>query len=186
MNLFEQITKYNPYNDQEKKDKEIFLRYFQMFPDILNRSNELVHVSASGWIVNHSRTKVLLVYHNIYDSWSWTGGHADGESNLLNVAIREAKEETGLTIVKPIIEDIFSLENLYVIGHFKNSKYISPHLHLNFTFLLEADDNAHIQANLLENKDTRWFTLKDALEVPSEKWMVENIYKKLSSKLLTI
>ena len=39
-----------------------------------------------------------MVYHNIYDSWSWLGGHADGETDLLAVALREVKEETGLDI----------------------------------------------------------------------------------------
>lgn len=54
------------------------------------------HFSASVWTVNKERTKTLMVYHNIYNSWSWIGGHADGEEDLCAVAMRELTEETGL------------------------------------------------------------------------------------------
>ena len=74
-----------------------------------------------------------MAYHNIYHSWAWTGGHADGEKDLLSVAIREAKEETGIKTVKPVMEGIFSLEVLTVDGHEKNGSYVPSHLHLNVT-----------------------------------------------------
>ena len=83
-------------------------------------------------------TRFLMAYHNIYDSWAWTGGHADGEADFLKVAIREAMEETGITRVTPVTEDIFSLEVLTVDGHEKKGAYVSSHLHLNVTYLLEG------------------------------------------------
>ncbi len=60
-----------------------------------------------------------MIYHKIYDSWAWTGGHSDGDSDLLYVAIKEAKEETGIKNVIPISENIYSLELTNVIGHEK-------------------------------------------------------------------
>ena len=75
----EQIEKYEPYNEQEKKDKEVMLKYMDTFDNLLTRENEFAHFTASNWIVNKKRTKVLMIYHNIYQSWAWTGGHADGE-----------------------------------------------------------------------------------------------------------
>ena len=81
-----------------------------------------------------------MVHHNIYKTWSWTGGHADNDSDLLYVAIKEAKEETGIQNIKPLSKNIFSLDVLPVIGHIKNNKYVSAHLHLSVAYLLEADE----------------------------------------------
>ena len=78
------------------------------FDDILTRKNDIGHFTASCWIVNKEKTKVLMVYHNIYDSWSWTGGHADGDEDLLRVSLKEAKEETGLKNVESLSNKIFS------------------------------------------------------------------------------
>lgn len=55
-------------------------------------------MTASAWVVNKDRSKVLMIYHNIYNSWSWLGGHADGETDLLAVAIREVREEAGIAM----------------------------------------------------------------------------------------
>lgn len=83
MDIKEQIEKYIPYNEQEVSDKQLMLEYINKFNDVLTRDNKMCHFTASNWIVNKDRTKALMIYHNIYKSWAWTGGHADGDSNLL-------------------------------------------------------------------------------------------------------
>ena len=85
MKWIEQIEKYNPVDEQEKKDKEIILDFINKNDDVLVRDNEIAHITSSGFIVNKSRTKVLMIHHNIYNSWGWTGGHADGDSDLIYV-----------------------------------------------------------------------------------------------------
>lgn len=81
MNWIEALEKYEACSEQEKKDKEIILKCIDTFDDILTRNNEIAHITSSGFVVNRNRDKVLMVYHNIYNSWSWTGGHADGEED---------------------------------------------------------------------------------------------------------
>ena len=136
--LKQQIERYKTYNEQEEKDRRIMLDYMEKFDNLLTRENEIAHFTASSLVVNKERTKILMIYHNIYNSWAWTGGHADGDKNLLYTALREVKEETGIKNVKVLSEEIFSLESICVNGHIKREKYVSSHIHFNLTFLLEA------------------------------------------------
>lgn len=183
MELREKIEKYVPYNEQEEKDKNTILKYMDAFEDTLTRNNEFGHFTASAWVVNKERTKVLLIYHNIYKSWAWTGGHADGESDLLQTAIREVKEETGVENVKVLDDDIFSLEIVCVNGHVKRGKYVSSHVHLNLTYLLEVDENEKLRIKEDENSGVKWVPI-DEIEVAStERWVKENVYRKLNEKL---
>jgi ADP-ribose pyrophosphatase YjhB (NUDIX family) len=115
---------------------------------------------ASAWVINQNHDKALMVYHNIYQSWSWLGGHADGDENLLAVALREIQEESGLTKLKPIQNSIFSLEVLTVDGHEKHGHYVSSHLHLNVTYLIEADDQEKLAIKEDENSGVRCFLWK--------------------------
>lgn len=183
MGIREEIEKYCPCNEQEQRDKEVILRFLAENGDAFLRTNLVAHMTASAWVVNRTRDKVLMVYHNIYNSWSWTGGHADGDTDLLAVALRECREETGVETVEPVSRDIFSLEVLTVDGHEKRGQYVPSHLHMNVTYLLEADENETLRVCEGENSDVRWFTLDGALSASTEPWFVERIYKKLNEKL---
>lgn len=181
--LKEKIEKYIPYNEQEKNDKKIMLQYLEQFDNILTRENEFAHFTASSWVLNKEKTKVLMIYHNIYQSWAWTGGHADGESDLLQTAIRELKEETGVQNVKILDDNIFSLEVICVNGHVKKGKYVSSHVHLNLTYLLEVDENEKLQIKEDENSNVKWIPIEEISKKVNEKWIEENIYQKLNKKL---
>ena len=183
LRLIEEIEKYEPFNEMEERDKELILRALRREENVFSRENSLCHMTASAWISSPDRTKVLMAYHNIYDSWSWLGGHADGDTDLLRVALKEAEEESGLSKVKPLMQDIFSLEVLTVDGHMKKGKYVSSHLHLNVTYLLEADDREMVRAKEDENRGVRWFSPEDAVAASSEPWFREHIYSKLNEKL---
>ena len=183
MSVYEDIARYEPFNEQEMRDKQEILRFLERNDDAFLRQNRIAHMTASAWVVNPGRDKVLMVYHKIYDSWSWTGGHADGEEDLLAVALREVTEETGVTHVRPVSKDIFSLETLTVDGHEKRGEYVPSHLHLNVTYLLEADDTEALRVCEDENKGVAWFGLDEALQASTEPWFVKRIYGKLNEKL---
>ena len=119
MSLYEDIKNYMPVNEQEAKDKEQMLQFIRQNDNYLLRENQVAHFTASVWTVNKEHTKTLMVYHNIYDSWSWIGGHADGVEDLCSVAMRELQEETGVRNAVLAGRDIFSLETLTVDGHVK-------------------------------------------------------------------
>lgn len=183
MDIREVIAAYSPFNAQEAADKALILAFLRENPDAFFRTNRIAHMTASAWVVNPARDRVLMVYHKIYDSWSWTGGHADGEEDLAAVALREVREETGVRSARLLSEEIFSLESLTVDGHEKHGEYVSSHLHLNVTYLMEADDSDPLTVCEEENSGVRWFTLDGALEASTEPWFVQRIYRKLNDKL---
>ena len=139
MCLLEQLERYEPYNEQEARDRALLLRALREEADVFTRENDRMHMTASAWVTNEAHDGVLMAYHNIYDSWAWLGGHADGEEDLLAVALREANEESGIRAV-PVSRDIFSLEILHVAPHVKRGKFVCAHLHLNATYLLQASE----------------------------------------------
>lgn len=185
MTIQEQLQRFIPYNEQETTDLSLILNALDKYPDIFERSNQVMHMTASSWIINQSWDKVLMIYHNIYDSWAWTGGHADGEHDLCRVAEREAKEETGLSDLKLLLSGPFSVEILTVNSHMKHGVFVPSHLHLNITYLFMADDHHAIRAKTDENKAVAWFGLDDAVKACTEPWM-RPIYAKLNRKALEL
>ena len=181
--LCAQIEAFAPYNEQEEADRRQMLADMTVFPDLLTRENATAHFTASCWVVNPDRTKVLMAYHNLYQSWAWLGGHAAGESDLLSVALREANEESGIQAV-PVSPEIFSLEILHVAPHVKRGKFVSAHLHLNLTYLLEADAYDALRCKPDENSGVRWFRPDEVCAAVSEPPM-RVIYQKLMDKLKT-
>lgn len=182
MSLYEEIKNYIPANEQEQRDKEVMLQFMAANPDHLDRTNLIAHFTASIWTVNKERTKTLMVYHNIYNSWSWIGGHADGIEDLCSVAMRELQEETGVGHASLVSRDIFSLEILTVDGHVKKGKYVPSHLHFNITYQAEADEKEALIVNEEENQAVKWWTFEEAVKISTEPWMVESVYRKLIEK----
>ncbi|MBD9198448.1 MAG: NUDIX domain-containing protein [Clostridiales bacterium] len=183
MDLMQELAAYRPWNEQEERDRAELLRRLGSGEELYSRDNASAHLTASAWVVSPDRTQVLLAYHNLYDSWAWLGGHADGDRDLPAVALREVREESGLTEVRPVSDRIYSLEILTVDGHEKRGRYVSSHLHLNVTYLLEADPAAPIRPKPDENSRVGWFSLDDAIAASNEPWFRERVYKKLNEKL---
>lgn len=184
MNYIEELNTYCPKNEQEVADKAMILSYIKTFPDtILTRENNFAHITAASMIFNKNRDKVLMIYHNIYRSWSWTGGHADGDSDMLLVAMKEAKEETGIQNLKVINagsdkNSMAAVDILPVWGHVKRGKYVSSHLHLNFSYLFEADEEEALHIKEDENSRVGWILIRELKEKVTEPDMIP-VYEKL-------
>lgn len=183
MNYINAIKNYNPINEQEEKDKELFLFCINKFEDILTRKNVVAHLTSSAFVVNKDRTKTLMIYHNIYDTWAWTGGHMDGMDDLIYVAKKELMEETGVKNPILITDEIMSLDSITVNGHIKRGEYVSSHLHLNAAFLFECDENEELIVKEDENSGVRWIDIDklDSCVSPNDKHVLE-IYKKILRK----
>lgn len=170
MDIVKQINEFNPTNIQEKQDKELISNYIEQFTNnILLRDNKFAHITSSGFIMNKELDKVLLVHHNIRNTWAWTGGHVDGDTDFLHVAIKEAKEETGIIDVTPLTRNIVSIDILPVYGHMRKDKYISAHLHLSIAYILITSEKETLIVNEDENSGVAWFNIdrfnKDYFEI---------------------
>ena len=184
--LITQIQNYIPVNEQEETDKRTLLQWLSRPEDISIRENLTGHLTASAWVVTPDRTKVLMAYHKLYDSWAWLGGHADGDWDLCRVAMKEAREESGIEMLRLVSESPISLEILTVNGHEKKGKYVPCHLHLNLTYLFEAESDQVLHCKPDENSGVAWIPMENLAAYSSEPWFVERIYSKLVTKSKTM
>lgn len=185
MNLLQTITNYQPYDNAEAADKVQFLEFIKTFQDVLTRENIFGHFCASAFVVNPAHARAIMVYHNIYDGWIIPGGHADDETNLLDVAIREIKEETNLD-ARPLLDAPFAIQSDAIMGHIKKGKYVSSHLHFNVVYLLEADDSQNLAFREDESQGVNWFSFEDFTNPELVVPFAVNIHRRMVNKLKSL
>lgn len=173
-----EFEKYLPKCEQEDTDQKAIIKFINNNEDSLLRTNLIAHITSSAFVVNKEMDKVLFVHHNIYNSWGWVGGHNDGNSNLLEVAIKEAKEESGVKSIVPFNNEMISLDVIQVENHIKNGRYVGDHLHLNATYLLIANETDILVVKEDENSGVKWFDIDNVMEHVSEE-RIKVVYNKI-------
>ena len=175
----EPIVRFQPGDAREAQEQRMILEMIDRLGDaILTRESEIAHMTASSIIVSKDRRRTLMAFHRIYNSWAWTGGHADGESDFEAVARREAREETGISGLTRLGGGIASLEILPVWAHVKRGKPVGSHLHLNVSYLFEADDSLPLSVREDENSAVGWIAVDRLCESVSEPPMLP-VYERL-------
>lgn len=172
------ITSYHPRDEREKKDLELMKQFIKNNDSIYSRKNLIGHVTSSVIILDKEKKHILLGYHNIYKSWGWFGGHNDGDEDCLKVALKEAKEETGIIDFEMFDNKPLAIDVVYVQNHIKNDEFVPDHLHLNVTYGLLTNFENKIEYNKKEHSGIKWFKIKDYIQQVDEPRMIP-IYKKL-------
>lgn len=173
------IIRFQAGDAREAQEQRMILEMIDRFGDaILCRENDIAHMTASSVIVSPDRRRTLMAFHRIYNSWAWTGGHADGECDFEAVARREAQEETGISGLRRLGGGIASVEILPVWAHVKRGRAVGSHLHLNVSYLFEADDSLPLRVREDENSAVGWIEIDRLEEKVSEPPMLP-IYRRL-------
>jgi len=170
--LNELLQKHKPFNEQEAIFTEQITGFVKEYPDCFERSLLIGHVTGSAWIVDKSRQFTLLTHHRKLNKWFQTGGHCDGDSDVLNVALKEAQEETGLTDIQIISPDIFDID----IHEIPERKGIPAHLHYDVRFLLEADMNEPLTVSS-ESTDLAWVAISEVQKLNDSESIMRMVLK---------
>jgi 8-oxo-dGTP pyrophosphatase MutT (NUDIX family) len=158
-NLREKLERYNPAVETEKANKVKMLDFLNSHEYCFERSLPVGHFTGSCWLVNHDGTKFLLTLHKKIGRWLQLGGHADGDSNLARVALKEVHEESGLENIELLSNEIFNI-GIHLIPEYKG---IPAHYHYDVRFLMKTTDKDDDIQISKESTDLKWFEEVSAL-----------------------
>ncbi|HEV7349897.1 NUDIX hydrolase [Telluribacter sp.] len=170
--LLSRLEEYTPLDENEREMCLSTKRFIRTQPDCFERTLAIGHVTGSAWVVSPDRAQVLLMHHRKLDRWFQPGGHCDGDPQVLEVAMKEATEETGLRQITPVSDQIFDVDVHLIPANSKEA----AHYHYDIRFLLEADPNQPIERNA-ESKEVRWISLDKVAEYNNSESILRMVRK---------
>lgn len=176
--LLAQLAAHRPFTEEEAAMCARLAAFVAAHEDCFERSLAIGHITGSAWVLDHERTHVLLHHHKKLNKWLQLGGHADGDGDVLAVALREAREESGLTEVRPVRREIFDVD----IHRIPARKADPEHDHYDIRYLLEADRGQPLAISS-ESRDLRWVPLDAVAELTSEESMLRMLRKTFASSV---
>jgi len=169
--LIKLLKEYHPIG-QEQLAKQRMHEFIVQHSDCFERSLEVGHITASSWLLNKNKTHALLMHHAKLDKWLQLGGHCDGNVDALDVAIKEAQEESGIMAIEPLSESLFDID-IHLIPANKKEK---EHYHYDVRFLLHVTSDEDVIQNS-ESKELRWIS-KDSKYLPTQQQSVVRMFNK--------
>lgn len=153
--LLKQLQEYELKYPEEKKKVERFNTFVTRYSNCFERSLEVAHLTASCWLWNHDQSAALFTLHKKLKKWLQLGGHADGDSNLLEVALKEAREESGIDQITPLSTEILDID-IHEIPARPNEP---THFHYDVRYMLQATEDLPFIISE-ESDDLKWISLE--------------------------
>jgi 8-oxo-dGTP pyrophosphatase MutT (NUDIX family) len=170
--LLDQLASYAGRHPAEAATVARFTAFVVASPDCFERSLREGHVTGSAWIVNADGSEVLLTHHRKLGRWLQLGGHADGDPDLPAVALKEAREESGLADFESIGDGIFDLDIHPIPARGDEPE----HLHYDVRYLLRASGATDYTVSD-ESHDLRWVPLAGVAALSDEESMRRMVAK---------
>jgi 8-oxo-dGTP pyrophosphatase MutT (NUDIX family) len=156
------------------------IRFAESQPECLHRSCVPGHLTGSAWVVSPDRKRTLLTHHHKLDKWLQLGGHADGDGDLLAVALREAREESGLTKLRVVSDQVFDVDRHWIPAR----KSEPGHYHHDLRFMIEGDPSEPLVISS-ESKELAWVDVAAVTTLNAEESMARMVRKTLAMTLST-
>lgn len=172
--LLSKLDRYRPTDPAEIESRQRIIDFVEATPDCFKRSHLAGHITGSAWLIDESRSRVLLTHHRKLDKWLQLGGHCDGDADVLGVALKEAVEESGIDGITPVSEEIFDLD----VHPIPARGDVPAHHHYDIRFLCRIDGNPAFTVSD-ESHELAWLAPEAILEMTvgnsilrmREKWL---------------
>jgi 8-oxo-dGTP pyrophosphatase MutT (NUDIX family) len=164
--LLKSLLSYDPRDERELSSLQRFIAFVEKNPGCFDRElpasaepleiSNIGHITGSAWLLNPGRSAVLFTHHKKLGKWLQPGGHADGDPDVLRVAVREAREESGIEKIEPISQEIFDLDVHAIPEH----KGITAHYHYDIRYALQVTGDAAFKISD-ESIDLAWVAINE-------------------------
>lgn len=155
--LYSQLLDYMQRSPERRDTAEQILRFVADTPTCFERAHTAGHITGSAWLLNPTGNKALLTLHRKLGLWLQPGGHADGDADILRVALREAEEESGISGIRPISPLIFDVDIHTIPAH--TASGAPQHLHYDVRYLLRAPHESYSISH--ESRALAWCSLQE-------------------------
>ncbi len=166
------LQNYSPMAPEELVYKKQMLEFINEHDNCFERSLEIGHITGSCWLLSKDASKALLLHHTKLDRWFQLGGHCDGDSDVLAVALKEAQEESGIMGIESISTEIFDIDIHLIPANAKEK----AHYHYDVRFLLQVKSDEDVVQNC-ESKALQWIK-KDPVILPTQMRSVTRMFDK--------
>ena len=159
--LQESLHVYKPFDNREDRDVKAVLALIAEQPTCFHRyCFKPGHITGSALLINQDGSKVLMNHHKFLKRWFCFGGHADGETDILNVARREIIEESGITDIQEMISGIFDVDVHHIPANEKKKEPEHSHFDIRYIFKTNSPSNFVMSD---ESIDMKWCNYDEAV-----------------------